>query len=110
MINISPQGRTAFVKAITNTITSAHLYTEQSELDGNGYTSKPIESNRWLDGDYPELVWEFSAGAKQRVMGYFVRNDAGDLLFSEDFSEPYIIQHNGDRIGVSIRLNLLGTI
>lgn len=116
MINITPKGYKAFTKAITSTLRSIHLFTDQGELTGHGYKPKDLIVGKWDGGVYPDVTWEFTSGDPVTVLGYYVSDGEG-MLFSEPFTAineggarvdaPMEIKNNGDRITVGVRLNLL---
>ena len=111
MISITPYGSKEFQAAVEKLPTSVHLYVDTGELKGYGYEPKLLQVSNWSNGDYPELMWEFKAENEPAyVMGYFVSDAQGQVLFSDAFDESYKIQNQGDRIGVSIRLKFIGSI
>jgi hypothetical protein len=86
------------------------------ELVGYGYSPKPIDSLGWQRGVYPDQVFEFNgAQDNARVLGYYVTDKEGRIMFSENFpsssenpdNDPgFVIGKQGDRITVGMRLNL----
>ena len=118
MISVTPYGFKIFLAAQTQAIRNLHLYTESGELSEHGYVPIPIQPSQWSDGKYPEQVWEFDSGEPVDVLGYYVTDEAGKLLYSEAFQKrndagdvidaPMLIKNNGDRIAVGLNLTLLG--
>lgn len=117
MLNITPYGYSAFTGAATSVPKQVHLHTESGELTGHGYAPIPLDSEQWDEGRYPDLQWEFEAGDTVWVLGYYVTDINGKIIYSEEFTQrtpegdmvgsPMKIQHNGDRITVALNLNLL---
>lgn len=110
MINLSPHGQRLMLKGVTNPIKAIHLFVDSGELEGHGYSPKPIDPGSWDGPNYPPLVWEFSAGDTVNVVGYFVTDADGQMVFTENFDEPMKLEHNGDRITVHMRMRLIGGI
>ena len=88
------------------------MFVEEGELKGHGYSAKNLELSKWSpDGQYPELMWVFDAENKaSNVLGFFVSDANGQVLFSDTFDEANVIQNQGDRIGVSIKLRFMGAL
>lgn len=108
MIRLTQTGHDVFMQAIQRSAASIRLMTDNGELQGHGYEAKRLDANAWVNGEYPKVVWEFSAGNPVSVVGYFVNDANGSMLFSEDFPEgPQEIKNTGDRIGITIRLSLI---
>lgn len=116
MIQTTPAGKTLMLKAVTDTLKELHLFVNDGELVGYGYSSVLLDPAQWDDGVYPDVLWEFN-GAEQpaRVMGYYVTNEQGEVMYSESFpaSEEneddlpgFVIGKQGDRVRVGMRLNL----
>ena len=110
MINLSPHGQQLMLAGVTSPIAKIHLYIESGELEGHGYAPQNIDAEKWDGPAYPEIVWEFSAGERVMVLGYFVTDAGGNMIFTEDFDEPMKLEHNGDRITVHMRMRLIGGI
>lgn len=100
-------GKTEIQRHSLMPLSIAKLYVgEGEELTGHGYTSIRLDINDWnLDtGEYPKLEWIFEADVPVDVKGYFVTNNAGDIIMFEEFKEPQTIQHTGDKISVDLAL------
>lgn len=108
MISLSPYGAGLLVTSFTDKLRSAHLFVDDGEMKSHGYAPRLLTRTKWQDGNYPSLVWEFVAGDPVNVLGYFVSDKDDKMIFSELFDEPFLIQHNGDRITVDIKLTILG--
>ncbi len=109
MISLSPKGKTELLSGMTDKMSSAHLMVNDGELEGHDYSPIKLVRTKWIEGRYPTMTWEFTAGNIEDVLGYYIVNKEGDLIFSELFDATYTIQHSGDRISVNINFNLLGT-
>lgn len=108
MIRLTDAGYQTFLTAIEQQADKIHLMADNGELEGHGYAPKRFDPAQWTNGEYPKLVWEFSAGDAVNVVGYFVTSAGGDVLFAEDFPDgPQEIKNTGDRIGVTIKLSLI---
>lgn len=105
------------LKAVTDKLEKLHLFVNDGELVGYGYGPAVLDPAQWVDGVYPDVLWEFN-GAEQpaRVMGYFVTNEEGGVMYSENFpaseenedNQPgFVIGKQGDRVRVGLRLNLM---
>ena len=104
------------LQAVTDTLARVHLFINEGELSGYGYAAKVLNPTEWNDGVYPDITWEFNAAEKNvRVMGYYVTDGDGRVMYSENFpasaenedDEPgFVIGKQGDRIAVGMRLNL----
>lgn len=112
MIKLTPYGSEQFQNAVNRVPSMVHLYVETGELEGYGYAPKRFDVSQWDSrGRYPEFLWEFNSGnQRSAVLGYYVTDSAGQVLFSEDFPEPYYVQNQGDRIGVAIDMEFLGAL
>jgi len=111
VISLTPYGRATFQKQIERIPSTVHLYVEEGELKGYGYKTKVFDVTQWVNGDYPEMIWEFDAEDQAAfVLGYYVSDADGKVLFSDQFDESYKIQRQGDRIAVSISMNFIGAI
>jgi len=115
MMLITPDGHRVFFAAIVEQIAKVHLFTDDGELTGHGYAPKQLTPGAWsLSGRYPEQTWNFEAGDRVQVKGYFLTNEAGLVLMSDDFDigpdnpEDFTIEHRGSKIMVNIQLTLLG--
>lgn len=111
MISLTPYGSKVFQKATERIPASVHLYVDSGELVGYGYEPKMLKANEWIEGQYPELMWEFSSENQPAdVLGYYVSDAEGQVLFSSQFDKPNRIKNQGDRIGVSINMRWIGAI
>lgn len=116
MIQTTPTGKTLMLKAVTDKLKSLHLFVNEGELKGYGYGPARLDPAQWEDGVYPDVVWEFNgADEPARVMGYYVTNDEGAVMYSENFpaseentddAPGFVIGKQGDRVRVGMRLNL----
>ena len=116
MIQTTPAGKTLMLKAVTDTLKTLHLFVNEGELKGYSYGPAVLDPEQWDDGVYPDVLWEFSGGDEPaRVMGYYVTNDEGAVMYSENFpaseenedDQPgFVIGKQGDRVRVGMRLNL----
>lgn len=112
MPDMTPYGRRVFQQAILDIPKAVHLYVDNGELKGYGYSPKRINANEFDEnGSYPELLWVFSAEQNEaNVQGMYVTDANGKVLYSEQFPQPYRIQNQGDRVGVSIDMAFLGAL
>lgn len=104
------------LQAVTDKLKSLHLFVNEGELKGYGYGPAVLDPAQWEDGVYPDVVWEFNgADEPARVMGYFVTNEGGAVIYSENFptseeneddAPGFVIGKQGDRVRVGMRLNL----
>lgn len=116
MIQTTPAGKALMLQAVTDTLKKLHLFVNEGELVGYGYNPAVLDPAQWEDGVYPDVLWEFTGSDDPaRVMGYYVTNDAGEVMYSENFpaSEEntddgpgFVIGKQGDRVRVGMRLNL----
>ena len=117
MIKVTPKGHQVFMDALTKSVDTLHLMTAEGELTEHGYAPKVIQPENWEGGEYPKVVWEFSAGDPVVVIGYFATDATGQVLFTEEFppedkpdgtvTQGQEIKNTGDRIGVTVRLSLI---
>lgn len=112
VIILTDYGRTESLKKQYSLYKKAHLFTDDGEFKGRGYSSKTLEIKKWKDGVYPDLVWDFEAGTKVEVIGYYVTDVNEKIIFSQQFEagdipEKLIIEHRGDRIRIQIAVNIL---
>jgi hypothetical protein len=108
VIRLTDAGYQTFLGAIQDKADKIHLMADTGELEGHGYAPKRFDPTKWMNGEYPKLVWEFSSGDPVNVVGYFVTSATGDVLFAEDFPDgAQEIKNTGDRIGVTIKLSLI---
>jgi len=112
MASMTPYGRKAFQNAILSVPHKVHLYVESGELTGFGYSPKRLVAAEFDDnGLYPEQIWVFNSEAEAAmVLGLYVTDADGQVLYSDQFPEPYKIQNQGDRIGVSVNMSFLGAL
>lgn len=111
MITITPYGRTQYQDAVNRIPAQIHLYTDAGELTGFGYAPKRFDFNQWKGGDYPEFVWVFENGeGKESVLGHYVTDSSGQVIFSDSFDEPYVVEKKGDRIAVVVNQDFIGAI
>ena len=120
MLKVTPKGIGRFTSAITDTLRNIHLFTDSGELTEHGYAPLPLVPSRWDNGVYPDQAWEFVAGDPVDVVGYYVTDNSEGMVLSELFTTkndegelvetPLTIKNTGDRIAVSLRLNLLGAV
>ena len=104
------------LQAVTDKLTEVHLFVNDGELVGYGYSPAVLDPVQWEDGIYPDVLWEFNGAENPaRVMGYYVTNNKGMVVYSENFpmsaenedDQPgFIIGKQGDRVRVGLRLNL----
>lgn len=104
------------LRAVVEVLKRVHLFVTEGELTGYGYLPEPIDPDRWQEGVYPDIMWEFDAGDKPaRVLGYYVTDEEGKIMYSENFPPStenedddagFVIGRQGDRIVVGLRLNL----
>jgi len=115
MLSVTPHGHSTMLEAITRVVRTMHLYTDLGELTGYDYAPKSIKGKDWSGGAYPEQLWEFEAGDPTRVMGYYLADANGRVLLTEEFGvgadgkQGYDIGRKGDRIAVTVALNLQST-
>jgi hypothetical protein len=115
MIQTTPNGHRRILKAVTDTLKTLHLYVFEGEVSGYGYAARALRPELWEAGVYPDQLWEFDAeDDSARVLGYYVTDVEGHVIFSEEFpiqgeeAEPgFVIGRQGDRIVVGLRLNLM---
>jgi len=112
MITMTQYGRDTFQNAVLQIPKTVHLYVEDGELKGYGYEPKQIRRESFdANGRHPELMWVFNAEPEAaQVLGFYVTDAHGQVLYSDQFKEPYKIQNQGDRIGVSINMAFLGAM
>jgi hypothetical protein len=116
MIQTTPTGHEHMLRAVTNMLFAVHLFVHEGELSGFGYESEKLDPLKWDDGVHPDILWEFEAAdTPVRVLGYYVTDANGSIMYSENFpasaenedEEPgFVIGRQGDRIAVGLRLNL----
>lgn len=107
MITVTPHGHRLFLGTITGAARSAHLFVESGELKGYGYEPLPVEPGAWQDGMYPQLKWTLQGGEKEDILGYYVTDENGSMLWSEPFGEAFTIKQAGGVVTVNMKLNLL---
>lgn len=111
MIIITENGNKIFVKKITEEIRTAHLYTDNGELDGYNYNPETIYPDDWKDGVHPDITWEFTAGEPKQILGWYFTNAEGKVLISEQFDiqdeGDYEIKREGDKITIKPRISLI---
>lgn len=85
-------------------ILPANVAGDFTELSGFGYSDKPLTSGNWTFSgaaptlaSYPVQAFLFS-GAAGKIMGYFVVDQSGTLIWAEQFAEVPNIQSNLDKI------------
>ena len=110
-ITVTTEGQVEFTDAIAQRLKRVHLFVDQGELQGHGYTPVNINPELWELGTYPTITWEFEAGEPVQVLGYYVTKEDGTILYTELFQrtkeDDFIIKNNGDRISVNINLRFL---
>lgn len=116
MIMTTPKGQALMLKAVTDKLASVHLFVNEGELVGYGYGPVQLDPGQWEGGAYPDILWEFNGAEKSaRVLGYYVTNEQGEVIYSENFppseenddNDPgFVIGKQGDRVRVGMRLNL----
>ena len=67
MISLTENGMKKFKDAIQRQIKSAHLFIEDGELFGHGYTAKELNPDAWTDSIYPDITWDFEADDPKEV-------------------------------------------
>lgn len=112
MISLTPYGSKQFQDAVNALPAKVHLFTDSGELTGHGYSPKRFSLMDWQEGgQYPEFMWVFDAESQpSTIMGYYITDASKQVLFSDTFDEPNVIQNQGDRIGVSIKLRFMGAL
>ena len=106
MLVLTPHGSNTFLSSITRRMKTIHLHTRTGELKGYGYEYKHINVDS--DGVVSEAEWTLVKSAdEEQVVGYFVADDAGAVLFSEEFDAPMSVGNKITEIGVRIRLGML---
>jgi len=115
MIQVTPYGHDLFMGALVVHLDSVHLFVDNGELSGYGYAPVKLQPELWEGGVYPDILFELEKGEKERVMGYYVADDQGRVVYSENFGPSddnddseagFVIGRQGDRILVGLRLNL----
>ena len=116
MIQTTPHGHDIMLNSVTATLATVHLFVNEGELSGYGYSPELLDPAKWDAGVYPDILWEFEAGERPaRVMGYYVADSEGRVMYSENFpASPdnedddagFVIGRQGDRVLVGLRLNL----
>ena len=107
MISISDRGRFLFEQVIYAQLKTIHLLTATGELEAHGYAPKDLDPEQWADNEYPPIRWEFSAGDPVNVTGWAIKDAFDKELMRENFQEPQLIQHTGDKITVNILLRVM---
>lgn len=75
-----------------------------------GYSAQILQPGEWDGGivapgvvyfTYPQLTWTFDAYAGgQSIFGYYVMDDAGDLIYSELFPSPFPVPPAGGTLPI----------
>ena len=109
MITVTPHGHRLFLSGITSAARQAHLFVDEGELKGYGYEPLPVEPEQWQDGMYPQLKWTLIGGKEQDILGYYVTDETGAMLWSEPFGEAFTNKQAGGVVTVNMKLNLLAS-
>lgn len=110
MLALTQYGQRVSLAVLQSVLTSAHLFVQDGELVGYGYSSKKLDATKWTNGSHEKLLWEFTGAEEQKdIMGYYVTDATGQIVLSNTFDEPFKIGNHGDRIAVEIRLSLLAS-
>lgn len=111
MITVTPIGRKQFQDAINRIPAQIHLHTDNGELNKFGYAPKRFQFDKWVGGDYPEFIWVFENDeGSESVLGHYITNADGEVIFSDSFDEPYVIEKKGDRIVIKLNMDFIGAI
>jgi len=120
MLIMTPYGKDYALNLVRMGLSSVHLYVDKGELKGYGYEPVGLDPEKWEGITYPDILWTLRAGEQPaRVMGYYVAAPNGAIVLSEEFptstenddDQPgFVIGREGDRIRVSLRLNLFSRI
>lgn len=105
----------ALYKAIAQPISPSTVLADLTEADYDGYAQKTLTTWNapYLDPAGGASIqpgtqqFDFAAGAGDTnvILGFYVLNAAGALVFIGNFDAPIAMAHNGDSIPVNATLN-----
>ena len=115
MITVTPRGRNVIIKAITDQLKHVHLFTDDGEVTGYEYQPIRLDSNKWKDGVYPDIVFQFGGGEAKQLRGWYMTNEDGFVVLNESFDITkedeelgrYRLGRVGAKVIISPILNLI---
>lgn len=100
---------------ITSMLSNGSVVADLTEALDGGYTPILLTAANWVatpgspsNTAYPLQTFTFTGPltTNPNVLGYYITNAAGDLMYAEALASPFIPTNNGDSLDVTLVLTL----
>jgi hypothetical protein len=115
--NALKQYEDVYLKLFTSNTTPAEgdAAATYTEMSGQGYAAKTLTKTNWsvanasgtTTGSYAQQTFTFTGGTPTTIYGYYVVGvTSGKLYWAERFTNPQVVQNNGDQILITPQVTL----